>query len=133
QAVGNVLFTKADGLRASAVDIKVQSGRRKELLDVDVHSAGYELDLVIDLLREPVVCLHVVADDLQVHRRRNAEIQNLAGDIGGLKEELRAGKLFREARAQLIDVITGGHGVIFFETDENFRIGLADYARIAVG
>ena len=67
-----------------------------------------------------IVGPHVVADDLQVDRRRNAEVQNLADDIGRLKEELRAGKLLGESFAQLIDVIAGGHPAVFLQADQNF-------------
>ena len=91
------------------------------------------MDATVDLLRQPIIGLHVVADELQIDRRGHAEVQNLADDVGGLKEELRAGKLLGQALAELVDVILGGHGVICFQTDQDFGIGFADHARIAVG
>ena len=43
----------------------------------------------------------IVALELNVDRRRQAEVQNLGGDVRGQKIKLRAGKLARQLSAQL--------------------------------
>ena len=48
-----------------------------------------------------VVGLLVVADDLHVDRRRQAEIEDLRDDVGGQEREGRAGKFLRQDGAQL--------------------------------
>ena len=40
-----------------------------------------------------VIAVLVGADQLNIDRSRRAEVQNLADDVGGLKEELRAREL----------------------------------------
>ena len=59
----------------------------KKLLNVNVHRAGYPLDAIGELLRHSIIALHVVADQLKIHGRRHAKVQNLADNIRRLKEE----------------------------------------------
>ena len=54
-----------------------------------------------------VVGRDVVALDLHVDRRGQAEIQDLGHDVGGQEIERRAGELARQLAAQLADVIGG--------------------------
>ena len=67
-----------------------------------------------DLRQEPVgvgeVRVEIVAADLQIDRRRRAEIQNLADDIGRQKREGQAREAARQRFAQAINV-TGGRRV----------------------
>ena len=55
--------------------------------------------------------LRARADDLHVDRRGQAEVQDLADDVGGQERERRARKFPRQALAQLADVV-GGRAVI---------------------
>ena len=52
-----------------------------------------------------VVGLLVVADDLQVDRRRQPEIEDLRNDVGGQEREGRPGEFLRQDGAQLLDVV----------------------------
>ena len=61
-------------------------------LDVHVGRAGDTGDAVAESLRDRVVAGGVRSDDLQIDRCREAEIQNLIGDVRRLEEEHRVGK-----------------------------------------
>ncbi len=58
--------------------------------------------------------------DLHVDRRRDAEVQDLAHDVGRLEEERDAGKLLRQFAAELFD-IAGGRLVAFPSTTSGSR------------
>ena len=51
----------------------------------------------------------------------------------GWKKNCVPGNSVGQARAQLVDVITRGHRAFRLEADEDFGIGFADHAGIAVG
>jgi hypothetical protein len=77
---------------AGAIDIDVQLRRTAGLLDAGVGQARNGRDLREQLLRIGAVCLRILARDLDVDRRGRAEVQDLAGDVGGQEGEGRAGK-----------------------------------------
>ncbi len=104
------------------------------MLHVHVHRAGNVLDAVGNLLRQSIVGPLVRPDQLDIDGSRHAEIQNLADHVRGLKEELRAGKILRPASraggrcSSAWIVLRSG-----LQADQNFRVGFADHAGVAVG
>ena len=65
-----------------------------------------------DLPRDLVIRRRVARHHLHVDGRRQAEIQNLVGDVGRLEEEHHVGELLVQALAQPVGVLRGG-AVIF--------------------
>ena len=70
-------------------------------------------------------------DDLNVDGRRQAEIQNLADDIGGEEIERDARKFARQPLAQLADVFVGG-AMLRLQVDQNVGVHGSDRRRGAV-
>ena len=71
------------------------------LVNVNVHRAGNNRHLALDVLRDPVTGDRIARNHLHIDRRGNAEIQNLVRDIGGLKEEDFILKPLPECRAEI--------------------------------
>ena len=65
------------------------------------------LEFLEQAKRKGAVGFDVAADDLHVDRRRQAEIQDLADNVGGQEIERQAGEFFRQPLAQLLHVVLG--------------------------
>ena len=102
------------------------------LLDVDIDRAGNLLELIRDLVGQRQVLGHVLADELDVDRRGQAEVEDLVDDIRGLEKELRAGKFARQIDAKLA-LIIGGRLVARIEGNQDVAIGRADDAGVRIG
>src|SRR5262249_61354094 len=83
QARGDVLLREPELLRAPPVDVDVDGRRVDDLLQADVDGAGDGAHTTHQVLRDLHV-LRVAADELHVDRRRQAEVQDLPHDVGGL-------------------------------------------------
>ena len=92
------------------------------LLDTRIGNARHVANLCQDLVRDLAIRLYIGAVDLNIHRRRQSEIQNLRDDIGGQKVKRHAGKFHGKILAQVADVI-GSRMVLFVERHENVRVG----------
>ena len=92
QAVGDVALGQPDILRAGAVDVDVEAWIVGRLLDARIGDAGNPADPAQQLVGIGEVRGEVGAADLQVDRRRRAEIEDLADDVGGQERERHAGK-----------------------------------------
>ncbi len=89
----DVALGDADVLRAGAVDIDVEAGTVERLLDARIRKAGHAPHAVrsIPARRRNSPATFGPAD-LQVDRRRRAEVQDLADDVGRQERERHAGK-----------------------------------------
>ncbi len=85
-------------------------------MDVDVGDAGDLGHLPADLLGQGQVFLPQHADHLHVDRGGQAEVQDLAGDVGRLEIEDAVGEALRQLFPQPGDVV-GGRSVFGFERD----------------
>ena len=74
----------------------------------------------------------IAADHLQIDRSRQAEIQNLIGDVGGLKEEHHVGKLLAEPLAELYFVIAHRAVILAVQRNRNFAVGGGNVRDIAL-
>src|SRR5437899_2964842 len=81
-------------------------------MDMDVCRAGNLRDFGGDLAREFVIGRSVASQNLDIDGGWKAEIQDLVGDVGGLKEKDQIGKFFVEAFTQAVGVL-GGRAVRF--------------------
>ena len=100
QAVGHVALGHADILRARAVDVDVEARAVERLLDARIGEARNVAQPAQQLLRIGEVRRQIGAADLQVDRRRRAEIQDLADDVGRQERERHAGEARRQFLAQ---------------------------------
>ena len=66
-----------DVLRAGAIHVDEESGLVERLLDVQVSRSRHVLDLLHQLLGEVVIAHLIVANNLDIDRRRQAEVQDL--------------------------------------------------------
>ena len=132
EAVGDVALGQADILRAGAVDIDVEGRIVRRLLDARIGNAGNPADPAQQLVGVGEIRFQIGAADLQVDRRRRAEIQDLADDVGRQEREAHAGKLPRQLLAQRLDVF-GGRPVAFLQLDLDVAILRADHAGVVVG
>ena len=91
EAVGDVALGQADILGTGAIDIDVEGRIVGRLLDARIGDAGNPADPAQQLVGIGEIRGQVGAADLQVDRRRRAEIQDLADDVGG-QERRRSGR-----------------------------------------
>ena len=75
-----------------AIDVQAQFGRGDILVQMHVHGAGNLGHAVANGARDFEIRGLVVAGDADVDRRLEAEVQDLADDVGGLKVEGEIGK-----------------------------------------
>ena len=132
QTVGDVELRVAalDGL--GAIDVHLNSRQIEELVDAQIHGAGHGAKLAEQIGGEGVVGGQVRTGNLDVDGRRQAEVQNLADDVGRQEVEGHAGKFARQLAAQLVDVEVRGP-VAGLERDQDIGVHGADRRRIAVG
>src|ERR1700722_5208802 len=109
----------------------MQCGFVERLLYVHIDGAGNVTQASSDALCDCEVGVGIEAGDRDVDRGRRAEVQDLRDDVGGLKEKLDAGKAARQLSAKFVDVIGGG-AMIFIKLDEDFAVGRAESAGVAV-
>src|ERR1700722_955234 len=98
------MLTDAELLRAVAVGGNTQLGLIEYLPDAQVDESRH-VTQGGDQSVGDVVILRARARDLNVDGRGSPEIQNLAYDIRRQKPEHGAGKLTRQAQAQLANVV----------------------------
>src|SRR5205814_8676787 len=77
-----------------------------------------------------LVALRIASRDLNVDRRRNAEIQNLAHDVRRGEKELHVRKIAVQFLAQDVHVLRR-RLVLWSERDKNFAVGLTDGGVVA--
>ena len=118
---------------AGAVDVEAQGGGVGDLLDVNVDGAGDAGDAGGKLEGEGVVGFDVAAGDLDIDGRGEAEVEDLADDVGRLGEEDTVGEFTVEALAQGADVVPSRAVFFGVEGDEDFAVGGADGGGVAEG
>ena len=131
-AVGDVALGQADILGAGAVDVDVEARRVERLLDARIDQPRHVPELLQEFLRVGIIGGEVGAADLQVDRRRRAEVQDLRDDVGRQERERHAGEAPRQLLAQQADVF-GGRPVVFLELDLDVAVLRADRAGGVVG
>src|SRR5262249_25888714 len=125
QVLRNIALLQADLLRPDAIDREIQRRRTHQLLHMHIYGAGHVAQTVGDALRQEIV-LRVLADDLNVDRGGQAEVENLADDVRRLEEELHAREQRRQLLAQLLYVLLGGAMLFLVERNQDLRVRRAD-------
>ena len=131
-AVGDVAFGDADILRARAVDVDVEGRFAERLLDARVDQAGNVAQSAQQVLRVGEILVEIGSANLHFDRRRRAEIQDLADDVGRQERKRRAREARRQFLAQRADVL-GGRPVILAQADLDLAVLRADGAGVVVG
>ena len=115
-----------------AVDVDIDLRIVEHLLDAQIGDAGHLADALQEIGGIGVVGLLVVADDLHVDRRRQAEIEDLRDDVGRQEREGRSREFLRQYGAQRLDEV-GGRTVIFLQADQGVAVLRADRAGVLIG
>ena len=95
-------------------------------MNVHVHRSGNLCHLLTELLCDLVVVLLVATDHLDIDRRREPSIKNLANNIRGLHEK----RIIRVFRYQLLPdflyIIPGRTMLLLVERDQDLSVGRTD-------
>src|SRR5262249_14256310 len=122
-AAGDVALGQSHLRRLRAVHVYAEDGLLHYLVHMHVGGAGNTRDPGRQLLRYLVVRFSIATDYLQVNRRRQPEIQDLARDIGRLKEEDHIRESAMKALAEHYFVVAGGAVFFLVQRDEDLAIG----------
>ena len=76
-----------------AIDVQPQFGLGDNLVNMHVRRTGDARDFFRNAASNLVIGLGVAADDLKIDGCRESEVHDLAGDVGGLKEERHVRKV----------------------------------------
>src|SRR6266700_5692536 len=98
-----------------------------------VHSPGNSRNLRDESLGNLIIGLRVPPNHLQIDRRRQAEVQNLRGDIGWLEEERRVRNLLAQAFAELYFVIASRAVFFLLQGNQNLAIRAGDGWNVSLG
>ena len=130
-ARSGVAFRQPDDAGEFAIEIDLQRGVLEMLLDARIRNARDMADLRQQLVGEGAAGIEIGAGDLNVERRRRAEIEDLADDIRRKEGEGRARKSLRQLLAQSLHIVVRG-GLSFIQGDQYVGVEDADRSRISI-
>src|SRR5205807_1201291 len=107
QIAGNVALREAHLFRLGAIHINVQVGLIRRLLNAQVDGSRDVLDFLEQLVGELPVRLHAPSNHLDVNRGWQAEVQDLAYDIGRQECECHPWKPPGKPEPKIVDVVRG--------------------------
>ena len=107
-------------------------GLIERLMDAQIGGAGNGFELFQKVVRELAGGFHILPADLHVDGRGQAEVQDLADDVGGNEIKRDAGKFARQPFANLAHVFLG-RPMVFLERNQNIGVHGADGRGRAVG
>ncbi len=134
QVPGDVVLREARLLGLGAVHVDVQLGLVEGLLDAQIGDARDTCcNCFSRLLGKLAIRFDIVAHDLDVDRRGQAEVQDLADDVGGQESRTsRPGIRCASLQAQVVNVLVGGP-MLLRQRDQDVGVVGADGRRSAVG
>ena len=94
----------------------------RRLLHTNINCAGHVSQLLRELSCDLMVGRQIAAQNLNVERRRQSEVNCLGYDVRRQEIELSAWKLLVQIEAQLTHVF-GSRLVVCLEPNENVRVG----------
>ena len=95
-----------------------------------IRRAGNAGNLFRQLLRDFIIRCGVAPGHLHVDGRRQAEIQNLIGDIGRFEKHHQIGESFVQPLAELLGIDLSG-GVLRLQGNQDFAVAHADGRTVA--
>src|SRR5205823_1779323 len=107
EIIGDVELRQAEFSRPGAINIKMQIGTIQDLMDMGIDDARNPGDPTLDLFSESEV-IGTEPLNLDIDRRRQAEIQDLTDNISWLKIETQTGKGFRQLLAHQCHILANG-------------------------
>ena len=96
----DVALAQADLRGFRAIDVKGEPLQISRLLHAHIHGAADVSDLLRERGGDAAIVVQVAADDLDVERRGQSEIDRLRDDVRRQEVEDRAGKLLVQAQPQ---------------------------------
>ena len=117
--------------RFLSIDVDHEGRRIDDLVHVDVDHPRHAAHPLRNLPGERVVGSPVLAHDLDVDGRGQAEIQDLANDVAGLEEECRVRELSGELLAQRLHVREGRVTTLGLQGNQDLAVGGADGRAVA--
>ena len=96
ETVGDVALGQANFAGERSIDVHVDLRIVEHLLDAQIGDAGNRADALEQVRGIGVVGLLIATNDLNVDRRRQAEVQDLRDDIGRQERKGRPRKLLRQ-------------------------------------
>jgi len=106
--IGHVALGQAKLRGLDAVDGELEPRQVGRLLHPHVGHAGDAAKFLGQPAGNGTVLLLIAADDLDVERRRQTEIDGLTHDVGGQKVESDSGKSAVQPESQAADILLGG-------------------------
>src|SRR5215471_11802906 len=104
---GYVSLCHSDLAGENPVNVYVDGWIVRLLADEDIHCPRKTGNFALDLSGDSEVLVEVGAGNLNIYRRRQAEIENLTGDVRSLKEYGLVGELLCQDVAQSPGVVEG--------------------------
>src|SRR5262249_38881464 len=105
-----------------AIDVDLQRGSVDHLMQVHVDGAWDARHPGGDIQRDLVDLRLIEAGDLDVDRRREAEVENLAHHVRGLEEEGDARELWGQRRGGHLHPAFGGPVALWIQRDGDFPV-----------
>ncbi len=133
QRAGDVPLAETNLGGSRAIDTDQQRGRVDDLVHVDVDHTGHLAHPRRDLAGQRIVRRPILPHDLDVDRRRQAEIEDLADNVPGLKEEGRVRELLGQFLAERLHVGEGRAAAVGLQCHQDLAVGRADGRAVAEG
>ena len=131
--VGDVLLLQAHLTGAPAIHVHAHQRHVVHLMNVHVGRAWNLRKAARNLLRDVVIGRRVLdgSNHLYVNRRGQAEVKNLAHDIGRLEEERQVGIFAGQLTPHVAHIIPGGAMLARFQRHQNFTVERAQGRAVA--
>lgn len=130
KTIGDVALRQAELIRLGAVNMNLHLRVVHNLMNVNVHRARDGRHLPHKILSDLVVCRGIAPAHLQIHGRRQAEVENLIGDVGGFEINRAIGEFPLQAFAQYLAVPLS-RSMIRFKRNQNIAIAVPNHGIIA--
>ena len=129
QARGDLLLRDAELQGLGAIDVDLEGRIVLRLGNAEIADARESVRIsLLQAQRDVVVGVQIVAVDLRIDRRGQAEIEHLADDVGGLKIHGDVGKLGGQQFADLL-LVAGGRLMVGLELDQQVGVLRPDRSR----
>ena len=132
QAVRGVALSEANIASERPINVDIDLRVIKNLLDAQIGDAGDKADALEQVGSIGVIGFLIVANDLNIDWRRQAEVEYLRDDVGRQERECCTRELLRQPGAQLLDEVRR-RGVILLEADQSIAVLRPDCSGVLIG
>src|SRR5438445_8671117 len=107
QITSNVTLGEPDLAGLRAIHVHMELGLIERLLNAQIDSAGHVTELLQQSVGELAGRFEVGSHDLDVDRRGQAEVQNLADNVGRKKRKRHTREFVSQPEAQIVNILVG--------------------------